>query len=364
MRKVSFVAVVVSIFAFGSLPSGAPQKPGTYTPVPLIVTMNAVRTRALAEICGDGFGKYDLHRRAGRGQGEHRSIRQCHHRLPDHQSEDARVGLQVRLHPSAPGRRIQPLLQHDWRQRPAGYAGRRTSIKTSCPLYDDDSGQPQYPAWLLPRLSERVRIGGLAAEGHANKHNHMGNQADGTPWTRPRRESSASRRKGGSRYTISDFQPAVQDDVDREAVGGGSASLIVRSKPSPSFAHPSMTRARSIRTVPVCLASRSSVSGSNAAGRTRRLPRPPRRARDDEHHISSWRIPVDNASVTTGRRDLDRLRAHAVSSEASGLLTMRRRPYGRRQTAAKGRRPQADYLRGTAACRFQRSPGVSPRGGA
>ena len=54
MRRVGFVTFIVSIFAFGSLPSGAPPKPGTHTPVPLIVTMNAC-TLGLAEICGDDF---------------------------------------------------------------------------------------------------------------------------------------------------------------------------------------------------------------------------------------------------------------------------------------------------------------------
>ena len=60
MRRVGFVVVVVSIFAFGSLPSGAGQKPNTYTPIPLVVTMNACDVLRAAEICGDGFDKDDL----------------------------------------------------------------------------------------------------------------------------------------------------------------------------------------------------------------------------------------------------------------------------------------------------------------
>ena len=288
MRKVGFVAFILSIFAFGSLPSGAPPKPGTHTPVPLIVTMNACDTSVLAEICGDDYeldGSGDTTYTDGQ-DGVRASIDQYGNVIIDFQTTRAKIRGLVYKYGSmqAPpgGGSNHYLSTIEGTALQAMLIG-EISIKTSCPLYDDDSGQPQYPAWLLPRLSERLWIRGLEARGVSGRRNHMGNQAEG-PGHGESLQHYHERAGRGTRFRI--FQPAVQDDVDCEAVGGGSASLIVRSKPSPSFAHRRCLSSFDSHGYG-SLASRSSVSGSNAAGRTRRLPRPPRRARDDEHHISS-----------------------------------------------------------------------------
>lgn len=54
MRKLGLVCLVVSTFAMEAVPSGAPQKQGTYTPVPLTVTVHAQDSVGNpCGICGD-----------------------------------------------------------------------------------------------------------------------------------------------------------------------------------------------------------------------------------------------------------------------------------------------------------------------
>lgn len=141
MRKVGFVAFIVSIFAFGSFPSGAPPKPGTHTPVPLIVTMNAC-TPGLAEICGDGSEPYTD------GQdGVRASIDQYGNVIIDFQTTRAKIrGLVYKYGsiPAPPGGGSNHYFSTIGGTALQAMPEGGTSIKTSCPLYDDDSGQPQY----------------------------------------------------------------------------------------------------------------------------------------------------------------------------------------------------------------------------
>ena len=54
MRQLGLVCLVVSMFAVGAAPSGAPQRPGTYEPIPLTVTVHARDSLGVpCGICGD-----------------------------------------------------------------------------------------------------------------------------------------------------------------------------------------------------------------------------------------------------------------------------------------------------------------------
>lgn len=152
MRKVGSVVVVVSIFASGSLPSGAPPKPGTYTPVPLVVTMNTCEESTLAGICGDGYeeevpGKTTY---TDGQDGVRASIDQYGNVIIDFQTTRARIRGLVYKYGDGPvsappgggsnhyfstiGGALQAMTPD----------GTSTINVASCPLYDDDSGQPQY----------------------------------------------------------------------------------------------------------------------------------------------------------------------------------------------------------------------------
>ena len=153
MRKVGFVVVVVSIFAFGSLPSGAGQKPNTYTPVPLVVTMNACDAYRPAEICGDGFEQdADGNTTYSDGQdGVTANIDQYGNVIINFQTTRAKIRGLFYKYGSAtpappgggfnhyfstigltPGSALQPM------------APGSTVYAASCPLYVDDAGQYQY----------------------------------------------------------------------------------------------------------------------------------------------------------------------------------------------------------------------------
>ena len=151
MRKVGFVVVVVSIFAFGSLPSGAPQKPGTYTPVPLVVTMNGCDPDTAAEICGDA---YDAEATYTDGQdGVSATIDQWGNVIINFQTTRAKIrGLVYKYGgaiPAPPGggynhyfSTIGLVPGGALQVMALGAGGAITAA--SCPLYVDDSGQPQY----------------------------------------------------------------------------------------------------------------------------------------------------------------------------------------------------------------------------
>jgi hypothetical protein len=150
MRKVSFVAFIVSIFAFGSLPSGAPPKPGTHTPVPLVVTMNACDVVEPAEICGDDF-ELDDSGNTTYTDGQHgvrASIDQYGSVIIDFQTTRAKIrGLVYKYGdgsiPAPPGGGSNHYLSTIGGNLHTMQPGASINV-TSCPLYDDDSGQPQY----------------------------------------------------------------------------------------------------------------------------------------------------------------------------------------------------------------------------
>jgi hypothetical protein len=154
MRKVGFVVVIGSIFAFGSLPSGAPPNPATFTPVPLVVTMNACGVSTPAEICGDGFEQEILGNTIYTdGQdGVRASIDQYGDVIIDFQTTRAKIRRLVYKYGGAISAPPGGGSNHYFstiRLAPGGALqamtpGGPTINVASCPLYDDDSGQPQY----------------------------------------------------------------------------------------------------------------------------------------------------------------------------------------------------------------------------
>ena len=154
MRKVGFVVVVVSIFAFGSLPLGARQKPGTHTPVPLVVTMNKCEVLTPAEICGDGFAvDEDGNTTYTDGQdGVRANIDQYGNVIIFFQTTRAKIRWLVYKYggalPAPPGGGSNHYFSTIGTPGGAMQAmpvGVESAINAhSCPLYDDDSGQPQY----------------------------------------------------------------------------------------------------------------------------------------------------------------------------------------------------------------------------
>jgi hypothetical protein len=150
MRKVRFVAVIGSMFAFGWLPSGASVKPGTHTPVPLIVTVNACDPMVVSEICGDGSEQDELGRTTYTdGQdGVRATIDQYGNLIIDFQTTRAKIrGLVYKYGASSsapPGGGSNHYLSTIGGTALQALPPSGTTIKTSCPLYDDDSGQPQY----------------------------------------------------------------------------------------------------------------------------------------------------------------------------------------------------------------------------
>jgi hypothetical protein len=151
MRRVGFAAVVMSIFAFGSLPSGAPFKSGTHAPVPLVVTINACMVSTLAEICGDDFERDDSGDTTytdGR-DGVRATIDQYGNVIIDFQTTRARIrGLVYKYGDGStaapPGGGSNHYLSTIGGALQAMQPGGASIYVASCPLYDDDSGQPQY----------------------------------------------------------------------------------------------------------------------------------------------------------------------------------------------------------------------------
>jgi hypothetical protein len=141
-----FLVCVVSI-AFAPLSSGAPQKPGTYTPVPLIVTVHPVDSaNNLCAICDDGGGPY-----IDGQEGVKATIDQWGDIIIDFQTTRTKIrGLKYN-YPSTASPVPPAGGWHDYLSTlPLGNGALQamvigTSIfVASCPLYNDPSGQPQY----------------------------------------------------------------------------------------------------------------------------------------------------------------------------------------------------------------------------
>jgi hypothetical protein len=147
-----FVVVVVSIFAFGSLPSGAGQKPNTYTPVPLVVTMNAC-SALLSEICGDDFAHDPLGDTTYTdGQdGVSATIDQYGNVIINFQTTRAKMrGLVYKygsVTPAPPGGGFNHYFSTIRQESGPGLQTMPLDVPVnlrSCPLYVDDAGQYQY----------------------------------------------------------------------------------------------------------------------------------------------------------------------------------------------------------------------------
>lgn len=142
-----FLVCVLSV-AFASVSSSAGQKPGTYTPVPLIVTVHPVDTaNNSCAICEDGLGPY-----IDGQQGVKATIDQYGNIIIDFQTTRTNMrwltyhypvttsvppgdGSRQRHYLSTIGLGNGPL-----QNIPIG----NSILVASCPLYDDPSGQLQY----------------------------------------------------------------------------------------------------------------------------------------------------------------------------------------------------------------------------
>lgn len=149
MKKLGFLGIGLSIFAFGSTPSGAPAKPGTYTPVPLVVTVNACSPLNASEICGDGF-ETDTDGNSVYRDGEDgvkAQIDQYGNVIIDFQTTRAKIrGLVYKYGSASPapsGGGSNHYLSTIGGALQAMNFVDPTNV-SSCPLYDDDNGQPQY----------------------------------------------------------------------------------------------------------------------------------------------------------------------------------------------------------------------------
>jgi hypothetical protein len=153
MRRVGFVVVVVSIFAFGSLPSGAGQKPNTYTPVPLVVTMNACGGPLVPEICGDG-GDPDVDGNTTYTDGQDgvtANIDQYGNVIINFQTTRAKMRALVYKYgsvtPAPPGGGSNHYFSTIRQESGPGLQTMPLNVPVnlrSCPLYVDDAGQYQY----------------------------------------------------------------------------------------------------------------------------------------------------------------------------------------------------------------------------
>jgi hypothetical protein len=142
-----FLTCVVSVIAFAPVSSGAGQKPRTYSPVPLTVTVESVDSLGNAcAICGDGAGDY-----TDGVDGVKATIDQYGSIIIDFQTTRTKIrGLKYHYPgPSAvpPGDGSHHYLST--LSLNAGGALQAMPIGTSvyvasCPLYDDPSGRPQY----------------------------------------------------------------------------------------------------------------------------------------------------------------------------------------------------------------------------
>lgn len=162
MRKL-FLACVVSLIAFEPVSFGAGQKPGTYSPVPLIVTVDSLG--GTCAICGDapdGSGVY-----TDGVDGVKATIDQYGNIIIDFQTTRTKIrGLKYH-YPGASGVPPGDGSHHYFSTLglTAGGALQAMPIGTSvyvasCPLYDDPSGQPQYRHGLY-----RDCQGGFGQEG-------------------------------------------------------------------------------------------------------------------------------------------------------------------------------------------------------
>ena len=142
-----FLACVVSVIAFAPVSSGAGQKPGTYSPVPLTVTVDSLG--GYCAICGDapdGSGVY-----IDGQDGVKATIDQYGSIIIDFQTTRTKIrGL--KYHYPGPGAVPPGDGSHHYFSTlslNAGGALQAMPIGTSvyvasCPLYDDPSGRPQY----------------------------------------------------------------------------------------------------------------------------------------------------------------------------------------------------------------------------
>jgi hypothetical protein len=150
MRKLSLALVVLSLAALGPVASAAGVKPGTYVPVPLVVMVHAVDTYGNpCGICGDG---QDGSATYVDGQdGVKANIDQYGNIIIDFQTTRAKIrGLRYAYsstNPVPPGdgtNHYFSTIKLDGGGALQAMSPETTISVASCPLYDDDSGQPQY----------------------------------------------------------------------------------------------------------------------------------------------------------------------------------------------------------------------------
>jgi len=143
------------VIAFAPVSSGAGQKPGTYTPVPLVVAVDPILDLSGTPTCGICGDNPDLSGVYVDGQdGVKATIDQYGNIIIDFQTTRTKIrGLKYRYPATAPvppgvppgdgshhyfstikldGHPLQNMAQGD------------VTHVASCPLYDDPSGQPQY----------------------------------------------------------------------------------------------------------------------------------------------------------------------------------------------------------------------------
>lgn len=144
-----FLACGLSI-AFAPVSSDAGQKPGTYPPVPLIVTIDPLNDPSgnpQCGICGDGLGDY-----VDGQDGVKATIDQYGNIIIDFQTTRTKIrGLQYHYpvgSTAPPGDGSQ---SHHYISTISLGSGALQAMAVpasiyvaSCPLYDDPSGQPQY----------------------------------------------------------------------------------------------------------------------------------------------------------------------------------------------------------------------------
>lgn len=144
MRNVFLVCGL--LIAFAAVSSGAGQKPGTYTPVPLIVTVEAADSAGNpCRICADGAGDY-----VDGQQGVKATLDQWGNLIIDFQTTRSNMRWLTYDYPGATPAG-DGSHQHHYLSTLALGNGPVQNIGidswifvASCPLYDDPSGQQQY----------------------------------------------------------------------------------------------------------------------------------------------------------------------------------------------------------------------------
>ena len=148
MRKL-FLACVVSVIALAPVSSGAGQKPGTYSPVPLIVTVDSLG--GTCAICGDALDRSGVY--TDGVDGVKATIDQYGNIIIDFQTTRTKIrGLKYYYPEPGPGGVPPGDGSHHYFSTLKLIAGGalqampigNTVYVASCPLYDDPSGQPQY----------------------------------------------------------------------------------------------------------------------------------------------------------------------------------------------------------------------------